>query len=45
MFDQIFKHNIIDLLPEVRGKYKKNEPMKKHTWFGVGGPAEVMFIP
>jgi len=22
-----------------------NEPMSKHTWFGVGGPAEVMYHP
>lgn len=36
---------IIDLLPHVRGKYIKDAPMSKHTWFAVGGPAEVMFIP
>lgn len=45
MFKKLFSQNIIDLLPKVRGKYKKNEPLKKHTWFAVGGPAEVMFIP
>lgn len=45
MFKKLFSKNIIDLLPKVRGKYKKNEPLKKHTWFAVGGPAEVMFIP
>lgn len=32
-------------LPRVRGKYLFNEPLCKHTWFGVGGPAEIMFIP
>ncbi len=45
MFEQLFKKNIIDILPKVRGRYKKNEPMRKHTWFAVGGPAEVMYIP
>lgn len=45
MFEHLFQKNIIDLLPKVRGHYKKNEPLKKHTWFAVGGPAEVMFIP
>lgn len=34
-----------DLLPKVEGKYLSDEPMKKYTWFGVGGPAEVMFCP
>lgn len=32
-------------LPEVKGKYLRNVPLNKHTWFGVGGPAEVMFFP
>ena len=32
-------------LPEIRGKYLKNVPLNKYTWFGVGGPAEVMFFP
>ncbi len=39
------KSNLADLLPEVRGKYKYETPLSKHTWFAVGGPAEVMFIP
>lgn len=39
------KHSLIDILPTVRGKYKENVPLSKHTWFGVGGPAEVMFVP
>ena len=37
--------SILDLLPQVRGRYIEHEPMKKHTWFGVGGPAEVMYLP
>ncbi len=39
------KNNLVDLLPEVRGKYKCNVLLSKHTWLGVGGPAEVMFYP
>lgn len=39
------KNDLVDLLPEVRGKYLCNVPMSKHTWFGVGGPAEVLFYP
>lgn len=39
------KDNIVDLLPKVRGQYKIHEPLKKHTWFAVGGPAEIMYIP
>ena len=39
------KKSILDLLPKIKGKYLLNEPMNKHTWFAVGGPAEVMFLP
>lgn len=39
------KSTLIDILPEVKGKYLKDVSLSKHTWFGVGGPAEVMFIP
>lgn len=46
MFNFTFsQNNIINMLPKIRGKYKINEPLSKHTWFGVGGPAEVMYIP
>lgn len=37
--------DLLKLLPIVRGKYKKDVPLSKYTWFGVGGPAEVMYIP
>lgn len=37
--------SLIDILPQVRGKYLKNVNLSKHTWFGVGGPAEIMYIP
>src|SRR5215471_14424443 len=32
-------------LPPVRGTLAANAPIGKQTWFGVGGPAEVMFRP
>lgn len=34
-----------EILPKVKGKYTFNEPLAKHCWFGVGGPAEVMYYP
>lgn len=36
---------LINRLPAVEGKYLTDVPLKKHTWFGVGGPAEIMFLP
>lgn len=32
-------------LPEVRGSYRFGAPLSKTNWFGVGGPAEVLFKP
>ena len=32
-------------LPEVRGEYRFNTPLAKATWFGVGGPADIIFRP
>jgi UDP-N-acetylmuramate dehydrogenase len=32
-------------LPPVRGWLTYNAPIGKQTWFGVGGPAEVLFRP
>ena len=37
--------DISAFLPPVRGQYQKQEPLAKHTWFGVGGPAEIMYHP
>ena len=37
--------SILEQLPAVRGSYTSNEPMSKHTWFGVGGPADIIFNP
>jgi UDP-N-acetylmuramate dehydrogenase len=34
-----------DDLPEVRGKLLRDEPLAPFTWFRVGGPAELIFIP
>lgn len=37
--------NLLKLLPIIRGKYKQDVPLSRYTWFGVGGPAEVMYLP
>lgn len=34
-----------DTLPKIRGEYKFNEPMARHTWLNTGGNAQVMFLP
>ncbi|MFI4965257.1 MAG: UDP-N-acetylmuramate dehydrogenase [Caulobacterales bacterium] len=34
-----------DALPKVRGKLLFDEPLGPFTWFRVGGPAEVLFLP
>jgi UDP-N-acetylmuramate dehydrogenase len=34
-----------DHLPQVRGKLLFDEPLAPFTWFRVGGPAEVLFLP
>jgi UDP-N-acetylmuramate dehydrogenase len=39
------KSAILQMLPEVRGQYIEKAKLSKHTWFGVGGPAEVLYIP
>ena len=47
MFENIFapKNSIADSLPKVRGKYIERAKLAKYTWFGVGGPAEILFLP
>jgi UDP-N-acetylmuramate dehydrogenase len=37
--------SLIDRLPPVRGKYLPNESLAPFTWFRVGGPAQVLFLP
>jgi UDP-N-acetylmuramate dehydrogenase len=32
-------------LPQVRGKLLRHEPLGPLTWFRVGGPAELLFLP
>ncbi|HEX3888409.1 MAG TPA: UDP-N-acetylmuramate dehydrogenase [Phenylobacterium sp.] len=34
-----------DHLPAVRGKLLRDEPLGPFTWFRVGGPADVLFLP
>ncbi|MCI5045416.1 MAG: UDP-N-acetylmuramate dehydrogenase [Aquisalinus sp.] len=36
---------IRDRLPEIRGKYIFEAPLADVTWFRVGGPADVVFMP
>jgi UDP-N-acetylmuramate dehydrogenase len=35
----------LETLPEVRGKLLKGEALAPFTWFRVGGPADVIFLP
>ena len=34
-----------DQLPAVRGRLERDAPLAPYTWFRVGGPAELLFIP
>jgi len=34
-----------DRLPVVRGKLLRDEPLGPFTWFRVGGPADLLFLP
>ena len=36
---------LVNRLPAVRGTYADAVDMSRHTWFGVGGPADVVFCP
>ena len=47
IFKKIFKTKVslIDSLPPIKGKAVANFPLRKKTWFGVGGPAEVYVEP
>ena len=37
--------SLIDRLPKVKGSYRPQALLSKTNWFGVGGPAEVLFRP
>jgi UDP-N-acetylmuramate dehydrogenase len=32
-------------MPDLRGKLSANEPLAPYTWFRVGGPAQLLFMP
>jgi UDP-N-acetylmuramate dehydrogenase len=34
-----------DRLPPVRGRLERDAPLAPYTWFRVGGPADVLFLP
>jgi UDP-N-acetylmuramate dehydrogenase len=40
-----FMNGLQDRLPPARGRLTPNAPLGHMTWFGVGGPAEVLFKP
>jgi UDP-N-acetylmuramate dehydrogenase len=40
-----FPAGLVDRLPKVRGRLTPGAPLGPMTWFGVGGPAEVLFKP
>jgi UDP-N-acetylmuramate dehydrogenase len=40
-----FNTTLLERLPKVRGRLTPNAPLGPQTWFGVGGPAEVLFKP
>lgn len=40
-----FKTGLQAKLPPVRGRLTPNAPLGHMTWFGVGGPAEILFKP
>ena len=36
---------LLSRLPQVRGTYQPSAKLAQHTWFGVGGPADILFCP
>lgn len=39
------RQTLIDRLPTVRGRLQAHAPLRRLTWFRVGGPAEILFTP
>jgi len=37
--------DLLSRLPKVRGDYNSKVALAQHTWFGVGGPADILFCP
>ena len=38
------KH-LLAQLPQVRGSLRADVPLARYTWFRVGGPADILFVP
>jgi len=36
---------LLERLPQVRGRYDAQAPIARYTWFRAGGPAEVLYRP
>jgi UDP-N-acetylmuramate dehydrogenase len=43
--EKVTRVPLIERLPPVRGQLEEDAPLSAVTWFGVGGPAEVLFRP
>jgi len=41
----VSRSHLIDRLPKPRGRLTADAPLGPQTWFGAGGPAEVLFRP
>ena len=41
----MFRTNLINKIPKVKGDLITNAILAKSSWFRVGGPAEVLFVP
>ena len=37
--------DITAAMPQLRGRITANEPLAPYTWFRVGGPAQILFMP
>ena len=37
--------DLLSRLPRVRGTYQPAAKLAQHTWFGVGGPADILYSP
>lgn len=37
--------DIAAAMPQLRGRVAANEPLAPYTWFRVGGPAQILFMP
>tara|TARA_Y100000588_G_scaffold129660_1_gene142065 strand:+ start:3550 stop:4503 length:954 start_codon:yes stop_codon:yes gene_type:complete len=37
--------HLLAQLPEVKGSLRRDVPLARYTWFRVGGPADILFVP